>query len=225
MVSSAEKRGKKLTKVLLSLITYCILPFLFTSCSPLHKFSYENDLYKDKKTGYEYYCAPIYFEPILIGEKYGTCNSSSDGTIYEIGGLDPSLWLCDYAEGLKTVFCSTDIILPSFKDFSPESFSIFISDSDRKFASCYESELINEIISLFDENESEDVPFDNSAMYYLKFESSKFPGIYYNIMAIHERDLGQIFIYDRGSKKTVDSGNLFYGVLPYTNSLKDQTNE
>lgn len=220
------KKGKNIlmsrTSIVIALMCVCVA--LFTSCSSYHKFSYENGLYVDEKTGCEYYCAPIYYEPVNIGDRYGNYKSAKDGVVYEIDGLEPSVWLCDDVDGIKSVFYSTDVELPTFKDFSPDSFSIFISDADRKFSSCSESDVVDSIAELLECGENVEIPFDNTAIYYLKFESQKFPGLYYNIMAIHERDLGKIFIYDRGSRKTVDSGSILYGMLPYTDSLKERSN-
>lgn len=161
----------------------------------------------DRKNGITYIGAPICFEPSNIdAEVYARCKKLGI-ELYPITGQPTTEWLSEPYEGIGGVWYADTITLPTLTEF----------DADRLYI-CVESMITTAIGIVTDKSDIDAVagsfvngtPGDivnSGKSYKLKFESQKYPGIFYNLLYVVGSD-GRNYIYDRSTKTCVEVGGV-----------------
>lgn len=201
---------RKLRLSVLLLLTVLLL----SSCNKLVKLTYEDGRYTGG--GVSYVGTPVSFQAAAIGEPYA-CYATHEGkttvTLYEIEGLDPKRWLTEYADGVSAVYCAEDIALPALSAFRPDSILICAEDElVMHLATVDNAAVIRRVLDVLEESEPLDMPLAGAASYHLKFTSPDYPGLYYDILYIIDRD-GAAYFYDRSTKIAVAAGGALTGYI------------
>lgn len=184
----------------------------------LVKLKSEGGKYVDKKNGVSYLAADVNYEPAAVGEAY----ADADGvTLYQIRGLDPKEWLTEKYEGVGAIYYSDQIELPALDGWQANG--ILVCESDVitiQKAEVKDQSEVDAIVAAATRNPLESEPSelvtdrDNYQVYHLKFTSSVFEGLYYDIIYL---DNGKnAYFYDRSTKKYYNAGELLLGYLPRT---------
>ena len=193
----------KITKTaLLSVLLLCAL--IFSSCSGIVKMKYEEEYLLDSKNGIRYLKASVSYEPVSTGEQY----AKADGVeLYTIPGANVTEWLSEKFKGVGAVYYSENVHLPTIAEFNPTR-AIICSGSEKLIgiAAIDDADVIREMCRLLDEGENAEITYIADS-YPLKFVSADYPFLYYNVMYTATEDGGR-YLYDRGTHKTVDIGNL-----------------
>ncbi|MBQ8401417.1 MAG: membrane lipoprotein lipid attachment site-containing protein [Clostridia bacterium] len=182
---------------------------MLTGCSAsLVNLEYKDGQLINKRLKLAYNAAPTNYEPVSVGEAYGYY-SDMDMTLYTIAGLDPREWLTqEYAGSATTIFYSDDQTLPALSEMSPNKIHICTGDNiTYGVATVDDSSVVAELVDLYENGEAVDWPMlDSLDTYELKFASTTYPHLYYNL-TYYEYEEG-IYIYDRNSKRCVVIGDL-----------------
>jgi hypothetical protein len=192
---------KKITAALLSVL---VLATILTSCSGIIKMKYENGSLIDSKNGIRYLKASISYEPVSTGEQY----AKADGIeLFTMSNADATEWLSEKFNGVGAVYYSEDVHLPTIAEFDPTR-AIICSGSEKLIglAAIDDEEVLRELCRLLDEGENAEITYIADS-YPLKFISADYPFLYYNVMYTATEDGGR-YLYDRGTHKTVEVGNL-----------------
>jgi hypothetical protein len=177
---------------------------LLTSCSNLIKLKYTDGRYIDTVNNVKYINAPISYEPVSVGTEYALFDKT---TLYTLPGAEPTQWLAEKFEGIGSVFHSEEIELPGPGELEASEILIFISGYNNiPVSSISDPEVIAEFLYIL-ENGEPVTAADTDSSYSLKLASDKYPFIYYNLIYIKGTDGGR-YVYDRGTKLTVEIGPL-----------------
>jgi hypothetical protein len=184
----------------------------------LVKLKPEGGKYIDKKNGIAYVPADVNYEPFAVGQPYAEAGSI---TLHEIPGLDPKQWLTEKYEGVGAIYHSDEIELPGLDGW--QAGAVLVCESDVitvQKAEITDPAEVGAIVAAATQNPLESEPFelvterDSYKVYHLKFTSSVFEGLYYDIIYL---DNGKnAYFYDRSSKLYYDAGELLSGYLPRT---------
>ncbi len=188
--------------------------FLLCSCNSLVKLTYEDGRYTGG--GVSYVGTPVSFQAAAVGEPYAvytTHEGKASVTLYEIDGLDPKRWLTEYEGGVSAVYCSEAITLPALSGFNPDSILICAEDElVMHIATVDNASVIRRVLDVLASGEPLDMPLAGAASYHLKFTSPDYPGLYYDILYIIDRD-GAAYFYDRSTKIAVAAGSALTGYI------------
>ena len=182
----------------------------------------------DKKNGITYLPAPICFEPISTdAEVYA---KSGKLELYPITGLDTSEWISEPYDGIGGVWYADAITLPTLGEFGADKIYICVESTiTTALGQVTDQSDVDAIVDAFMTGEKVSVP-DSGKSYKLKFESEKYPGIYFNLLFIAKPMEGEqtitldpddpdseiktvpyyyydCFLYDRSTKTCVKIGN------------------
>lgn len=183
---------------------------LYSSCTMwLNTINYDKttNLYTDAKTGVSYRDAPSSFEPAVVGGKYAKIKLGGEAIVfYEIKGMNPRLWL---TEEYGTVFYSSDISLPTLTEMEPVNILVCIEQAlTAVVAEISDAQDIAAVISDWESGVSTEYPATPpAASYRLKFESDKYPGIYFSITYLEYSDGGR-YLYSRFEERFVPCGDV-----------------
>lgn len=205
---------KKFCRAIALLCAVLLAASLLCSCSSLKKFTYDSDgVLTGAGAGNGYRYAPLGYEPVAVGDGYALIDNEMQEVLYRIGHEDPEKWLTtEYVGSATMVYYSTDIDLPDLREMEPEKvlfcdrgdtpnciYTIDKQDGDRA--------LIEKLVELLYGEEAEEGIWPRSDInesYSLKFYSSDWPAIYYNVT--YADCAGGNFIYDRVTGRCVDVG-------------------
>jgi len=182
---------------------------MLTGCSAsLVNLQYKEGQLINKRLGLAYNTAPVYYEPVAIGNAYGYYGKG-DLTLYEITGLDPKEWITEgNVGGIATVFYREGLTLPTLAEMAPEQ--IYVCTGDEVIfgvATVDDSDAVAELVRLYTEGEEDVMPISDSLIRYdLRFSSKTYPSIYYNL-TYYEHEEG-VYLYDRVEKRYIPIGDL-----------------
>lgn len=203
-------------KIYVSLIALFMACVTLSSCSAnLVQLKYEDGMLVNKSANLTYKSLPTSFEPTETLGEYAEYKSGKL-VLCEIKDMDPQKWLSEKYEGIASVFCASDIEIPTLSTFQTNKIILCTYDEVTIGIEVFEDEeFINEVVDMFENGEETDWPLiDSKGLYQIKFASDKYPGLYYNLMyGIFEEGT---FIYDRYSKKCVDGKNVFDDVIAHS---------
>lgn len=201
------------------LSVFLLLTCLFiSSCSRTVKLSFnEEGMLSDGTSSYRY--APVGYEPTYQGEEYGVIKGTLEEKLYKIGTCDPKLWLTtEYSGAATLIYYSSEITLPTLSELKPEkcfacdqdssTFSVFVL-GENKASAKEDAAVIEKAVELLSSDSADEIwpRADVSYTYDLKFYSSDWEAIYYNVVyAVCD---GGNFLYDRVTEKCVEVGDLF----------------
>ncbi len=197
-----------------ALIAVLVLGVSLAACGDgLVSLSYKDGKFVNAAKKLAYIPAPVSYEPTYVGEAYAYYKKG-DITMYAIGTNDPKLWLTEsYAGAATTVFYSDTIALPNLSDFGADAIHVCISE-ELVFEVCTveDADVVGAAVKLFLNGEAADWPIVGAtALYEMKFSSPDWPEIYINL--IYGSYPEGNFLYDRGSKRCVEIGDLFDAYL------------
>jgi len=197
-----------------ALLTVLILGGMLAACGDgLVSLSYEDGKFVNNAKKLSYVPAPVSYEPTYVGEPYAYYKKG-DITMYAIGKSDPKLWLTEsYAGAATTVFYSDTITLPTLADFGADTIHVCISEN-LVFEVCTidDAATIGAVVDCFLNGEKADWPVTGAEVTYdMKFSSADWPEIYINLIygVFPEGN----FLYDRGTKRCVETGDLLDAYL------------
>ncbi len=187
---------------------------MLASCSRVIKMNYNDDGALCGGDA-EYRFAPLGYEPTAQSEEYALIDNEMQETLYTIGDCDPKQWLTtEYAGAATMVYYSTDITLPDLEEMKPEKMYVCRQDVSVNAIAVLggtdeDDKVIADIIAMLNDNSIEDEIWprgDVSETYQLKFYSSDWPAIYYNVVfAIGAK--GNYF-YDRVNSRCISAGDV-----------------
>lgn len=161
----------------------------------------------DKKTGSSYKYLPACFEPAEKSNKeYGSAEiSGAKQSLYSIRGLDTAKWLC--TEWGDVLYAGEEE-LSTLSAFEPiRAYLCYTGGSVSVSFAVIEGDDLEKLVSTWNGGEAAVKPIsDPDETYLIKFESEKFPGLYYSVSAlIYGNDC---YIYNRydGAKCVADAG-------------------
>ena len=205
----------KMKKRIIAAAATVALMLILASCSSsdLVKLKYDNGNLIDEKNNITYINAPMCFEPIAT-EAEPCAETDSGLQLYGIMGLDTSLWLSEKFEGIGSVYYAEgEIELPTLSEFGADGIMICIEETiTTGLGAISDPDDIDSIIEAFETGERTTI-IPEGEVYKLKFSSSEYEGIYYNLVYI-EADGGNNYIYDRSSKICADVGDVLLKYLP-----------
>ncbi|NLE13929.1 MAG: hypothetical protein GX628_09695 [Clostridiales bacterium] len=205
---------KKTFCKIIFLLLAALLPIaVFISCSSgIVKITYEDGKYIDKTNGITYLPAGDSYEPTAIGEPYAEYDG---GTLYNIPGLDPELWLAEEYDGIGSIFYSEETELPALENFGATEAYICVEDAITMHLQTIDNQsVINRIIEALTGCEDNLQLPSGGTSYHIKFMSETYPGIYYDILYV-ECDSGD-YLYDRDTKQCCDAGRILKAYLSDT---------
>lgn len=205
--------GEKLKlKKLLRGVTALLAAVILCSCSHVVKMSYNDDgLLCGGGASYRF--APPGYEPTYQGEEYALIDNEMQETLYTIGECDPEEWLTTEFSGAATlVYYSSDITLPSLAEMKPDTM-YFCEQGETVNAihtvTAEDSSIIADIIALLSDDTLENEIWprgDVSETYQLKFYSSDWEAIYYNV--VYAVGQNGNYLYDRVNDRCVLAGDI-----------------
>ncbi len=166
----------------------------------------ENGDFVHVEKGITYRLAPLNYEPATWLTK--TVYARGEGMdFYQIKGLSPDIWLCTVEEGDATVWCALDSELPGIAGFGvdeviicTESTTVMAMNTIKKRAHA------EAIVKDFEEGENVEIVPDAKRMRRLKFTSTTYRGLYYNLSYLETTEGN--FLYDRETRKCVNVGTM-----------------
>lgn len=210
---SARLKGKMMKKntfrTATLMLALCLLTCSLSSCR-LHKMAYDKDenLYTDARTDVSYTDAPGCYEPVSIGKEYAkwSYNRKSGVTFFEIGGMDPTKWLCE--EG-KTVFYAEGETLPTLTEMAPDTVYLCVEEvSTLVLSTITDAEDIAALVDVYlNGTEVTYTGLEPTLNLRVKFASPTYPGLYYSLIYLEYSD-GSKVLYDRYSARCVDVGDV-----------------
>ena len=200
---------KNLIRTAALLMSVLMLTASLSSCR-LHKVSFDaqNNRYIDTRTSISYTDAPGCYEPVAIGKEYAKISYGRKATVtlHEVGNMDPAQWLCE--EG-KTVFYAEGVILPTLNEMAPEKVHLCIEEAITMVLTTVTDAA--DIAALIDAwQNGEEVTYtglEPTVNLRVKFESEKYPGIYYSLIYQEYSD-GSKVLYDRYAARCVNVGDV-----------------
>lgn len=181
-MQTKNKNAKKsiCRAVILCLALMITTPMILCGCG--RKLEAQGAQIYDKKSGSAYSFMPAYIEAASISKKsYAKAQlSGAYQTLYTISGLDPELWLC--TEWGDILYSGSDMI-NTLADFEPQSAYVCDTASTQNLALLkIAGEDLTPIIERWQNGEPTARPIsDPTETYIIKFESEKYPGIYYTV--------------------------------------------
>lgn len=167
----------------------------------------------DSKTGITYVSAPICFEPSHTDEElFAKCKTLSI-ELYPVTGQSTELYIAEQYDGIGGLwYAEGEVTLPTLEEFSAEKIYICVEGLiTTAIGQVTDPDDIAAIVDVFENGETCSVPNEGKS-YKLKFESSEYPGIYYNLLYIIGDETN--YIYDRSTKRCVDADLLLEEYLP-----------
>lgn len=199
---------------IISALALAMSVMMLASCSRVIKMNYNDDGALCGGDA-EYRFAPLGYEPTAQSEEYALIDNEMQETLYTIGDCDPKQWLTtEYAGAATMVYYSTDITLPDLEEMKPEKMYVCRQDVSVNSIAVLggtdeDDKVIADIIAMLNDNSIEDEIWprgDVSETYQLKFYSSDWPAIYYNVVfAIGAK--GNYF-YDRVNSRCISAGDV-----------------
>lgn len=199
---------------IISALALAMSVMMLASCSRVIKMNYNDDGALCGGDA-EYRFAPLGYEPTAQSEEYALIDNEMQETLYTIGDCDPKQWLTtEYAGAATMVYYSTDITLPDLEEMKPEKMYVCRQDVSVNAIAVLggtdeDDKVIADIIAMLNDNSIEDEIWprgDVSETYQLKFYSSDWPAIYYNVVfAIGAK--GNYF-YDRVNSRCISAGDV-----------------
>lgn len=180
------------------------------SCSGLINLTYKDGWYTDSVNGIKYLNASVSYEPVSVGKEYARFNKT---VLYEIPGSDPKKWMTEAFEGIGSVFYAEGVKLPSLSEFGAKEIHVCVSEINTVGIALIDDKAVIAAVIDSIENGENTEPGDISESYYLKIASDAYPFLYYNLIYAKAAD-GSRFLYDRGTKHTVEVGALLDKYLP-----------
>lgn len=161
----------------------------------------------DKKNGITYVAAPLCYEPKkTLDDVYAKCGKLKL-ELYEIDGLSPDEWLSEKYEGIGGVWHSDGTELPDIAGFDADKVYICVEQTKTvSIGTVDDKEVIDALVKAFADGETSSL-VQNGESYKLKFESEKYPGLYYNLLYVIGSDGGN-YVYDRETKRCVNVGDI-----------------
>ena len=214
---------------------------LLVGCSSPHKIVPEDpNVYLDTKTGSTYTVLPASYEPISRGALYGELELSGlTYELYEITGLDSSLWLCSV---WGDVYCGEHITVPSFEQWDLTALhvctttAVSVSELTIRENALYSEQMCQTAFSAL-----QSAYTDGSALVYpsyakpdrvytLRFEAQNVAGLYYAIQLIEygediyqdlpdetgalvQTNVGRTVLYDRYAGRCVAVDDFLFRML------------
>lgn len=208
---------KKLSKrILCAVLILCAVSL--TACKDKVKvdvhltYDPERDALVEDNLGLDYRFASISYEPATITVPYADWE---DVILYTVKGWDPKELLTEEFSGVGGLLYAADKPLPEFSDMNCDEIFVCTSSATTVCLSIIDdAEVVTEAVNQLTQGEDVDLPEDGQETYHLKFHSSDYEGLYYNVLFIMRGDgeEGDYFLYDRGTKRCVEVPYaLFYG--------------
>lgn len=201
----------KITASLLSVAMLLFSALAFGGCS--RKLESQGMRIIDKKSGSAYSFMPAYLAPAARSKKaYGKATfSGASQELYTINGLDASEWLC--TEWGDILYSGTDVI-NTLADFAPARAYICDTESTVSIALL---EIKGDDVDAIRErwmtgDAAAEISAEPSKTYVLRFESDKFPGIYYCISLYEYADKVLLYSKYEGARR-VDATDIMEGFL------------
>lgn len=192
-----------------------LFTLLLTACSKLVEIKYKDGLYIDSANGINYINASVSYEPVSVGAEYAKFDKT---TLYEIKNADPKQWLTEAYEGIGSIFYSDTLTLPEIGEFGTDIIHICTSEIlTMSIGDIEDADALSTLIAFLADGEQTEAPTD-AERFYLKCGSSAYPFLYYNLMFIKSGD-GNRYLYDRGTKRCVEVGNVIDAWLPDDEAL------
>ncbi len=208
------KNSKSKIRLLAAILAVLMLGCMLAACGDgLVSLSYEDGKFINNAKKLSYIPAPVSYEPTYVGEPYAYYKKG-DITMYAIGKSDPKLWLTEsYAGAATTVFYSDTITLPTLADFGADAIHVCISEN-LVFEVCTidDGVMVDSVVDRFLYGEEAVWPVTGAKVTYdMKFSSADWPEIYINLIygVFPEGN----FLYDRGTKRCVESSDLLDAYL------------
>lgn len=185
------------------------------SCGGVEKMKYNEDgLLCGKNAKYRF--APMGYEPTAKGEEYALIDNEMQELLYTVGDADPEKWLAtEYLGAATMVYYSEDIDLPTLADMKPEKCyfceqseiitTLGVIGGDERG-----DELIAHIVEALNDSSTENEIWPRSDVnetYQLKFYSSDWPAIYYNV--VYSECSSGNYLYDKVLDKCIKIGDVF----------------
>ena len=193
----------------LSLVT--ALTF-FTSCGK--RLTMKADKLTDKKLGVTYTLLPGVTPKSVSNEEYATLKVNKVKTVfYRIEGEEPENAIVDeYGQ----VYASDGRSVSSLEEFEPKSVMV-CSNSEvvMAFGEITDSETVEKIVDLFKNGKYENYPSVPTEFYALRFESDKFPSLYFCMKLVCTADKVYINYRDAysGMNICVNAGDMFDEII------------
>ncbi len=195
------------TKLLLLIL---ILSLLLCSCGDsLPQWKLEGEGYIDKKNDRVWYGAPLNYQPVSTG---GAAAMLGDTEICVIPGMDSDLWLAEAFEGIGAVYYAEGVELPTLESFGADG--LFICREENltfAMAQSKDKALVDQLVDAIVNGEAVEAAEGNA--YHVKFTSSAYTGLYYDLLYIEGED-GGYYLYDRGIGKAVEIGRMLASLMP-----------
>ena len=170
------------------------------------------DALVEDSLGLDYRFASISYEPATITDPYADWN---DMILYTVKGWDPKELLTEEYAGVGGLLYAADKPLPAFEDMNCDLIYVCtIAGGTICLSTVDDADVVAEAASYLTDGAPVDLPEDGDTTYHLKFHSSDYEGLYYNVLFIMrgEGEDGDYFLYDRGTKTCVEVPyELFFG--------------
>lgn len=183
----------------------------------------------DKDSGITYVHAPMCYEPVALGEQYGSLKVGDKITyaLHEIDGMDRARWLSTevgdvlYAEGTH---------LPTLTEMKPVRLRICMDGATVVEVLCMDdAKTVQAVAARYEEGDAVTKPSQSAPVQYtVRFVSEEYPGLYYTLTyleyasSVEENgvDYGRYFLYDRMSGRLSAVGSAIHNAL---NGIGDKT--
>ena len=191
---NTKKKKVKLIPLMLSAALLLSLATTLGGCA--RKLESQGMRLIDKKSGSAYSFLPAYLEPAARSKKvYGKATfSGADQSLYTISGLDASEWLC--TEWGDILYSGTEII-STLDDFEPVR--AYICDTESTISIALVEIKGDDVDAMRDRwmngETATETSGEPSRTYVVRFESEKYPGIYYCVSLYEYAD--RILFYSK----------------------------
>ena len=158
---------------------------LFSACAKVPRLEGENGIYTYEKGGVSYVPAPSYYE--AIGYRDGTevarikQKGQDDLLLYPIEGIDVSKMI---TTANCEIFCAVGVTMPTLRQMQPNKLNVCRTvEITYQLQEITDQADIEALVSVYEDTRGFERSIEMDGMkaerYDLKFESSKYPGIYY----------------------------------------------
>lgn len=202
----------KITRILCLGLALISVMALLASCGK--RLNMQADKLTDKKLGVTYKLVPGVTPKSVSNEEYATLKINKVKTVfYRIEGEEPEVAIADeYGE----VYVSDDRSIASLEEFEPKSVMV-CSNSEivMAFGEIADADTVGKIVDLFKNGQYENYPNVPTEFYALRFESDKYPSLYFCMKLICTADKVYINYRDAysGMNICVDAGNIFDEII------------